>query len=98
MQEPCQGNFGKFQGSGESRLGSSGKDRYFLKIPRWQHKLVRDYKRRKLVSYFRNNAAKTWLCLYGLNISENIDIEHVFQSKAFFLSQQQSPHKLPQPL
>ena len=82
MQEPCQGNFGKFQGSGESRFGSSGKDRYFWKIPRWQHKLVRDYKQRKLVSYFLNVAAKT--CLYGLKISGNIDIEHVFQSKAFF--------------
>ena len=60
------------------------KDRYFLKILKWQHKLVRDYKRGKLVSYFLNNVAKT--CLYGLKISENIDIEHVFQSKAFFVS------------
>ena len=53
-----------------------------MKIPKWQHKLVRDYKRGKLVSYFLNNAAKT--CLYELKISENIDIEHVFQSKPFF--------------
>ena len=82
LQKPCQGNFEKFQGSGKSRFGSSEKDRYFLKIPKWQHKHVWDYKRGKLVSYFLNNAAKT--CLYGLKISENIDIEHVFQSKAFF--------------
>ena len=85
LQKPCQGNFGKFQGSGESRFGGSEKDRYFLKIPKWQHKLVRDYKRGKLVSYFLNNAAKT--CLYGLKISGNIEIEHFFQSKAFFPSQ-----------
>ena len=39
------------------------------------------YNRGKLVSYLLNNAAKT--CLYGLKISENIEIEHVFQSKAF---------------
>ena len=81
-QKPCPGYFGKFQGSGESRFDGSEKDRYFLKIPKWQHKHVRDYKRGKLVSYFLNNAAKT--CLYGLKISQNIDIEHVFQSKAFF--------------
>ena len=34
-----------------------------------------------MVSYFLNNAAKT---SYWLKISENIKIEHVFQSKAFF--------------
>ena len=82
LQKPCQENFGKFQEFGESRFGGSQKDRYFLKILKWQHKLVRDYKRGKLVSYFLNNAAKT--CLYGLKISENIEIEHIFQSKAFF--------------
>ena len=32
LQKPCQGNFGKFQGSGESRFGVSEKDSYFLKI------------------------------------------------------------------
>ena len=84
LQKPCQRNFGKFQGSGESRFDGSEKDRYFLKIPKWQNKFVRDYKRGKLVSYFLNNAAKT--CLYGLKILENIDIEHVFQSKHFFIS------------
>ena len=82
LQKPCHGNFGKFQGSGESRFGVPEKDRYFLKIPKWQHKHVRDYKRGKLVSYFLYDAAK--ICLYGLEISENIDIEHVFQSKPFF--------------
>ena len=38
-----------------------------------------------MVSYFVNNAAKT--CLYGLTISEDIESEHIFQSK--------SPHKFP---
>ena len=52
------------------------------KIPKWQYKLVREYKRGKLVSYFLNNADKT--CSYGLKIPDNIKIEHVFQSKAFF--------------
>ena len=84
LQKPCKGNFGKFQGSGESRFGGSEKDRYFLKIPKWQHKHVRDYKREKLISYFLNDAAKT--CLYELKISENIDIEHAFSLK-HFLSQ-----------
>ena len=81
IQKPCQGNFGKFQESGESRFGSSEKDRYFLKISKWHHKLVQNYKRGKLVSNFLNDAGKT--SLYGLKISENIEIEHVFQSKAF---------------
>ena len=36
----------------------------------------------KLVSYFLNNAATTYL--YGLKVSENIEIKDVFQSKAFF--------------
>ena len=53
-----------------------------MKIPIWQHKLPRHYKRGNLVSYFLNNAAKT--CLYELKISENIATGHVFQSKAFF--------------
>ena len=35
-----------------------------------------------MVSYFLKNTVKT--CLYGLNISGNIKIEHIFQSKAFF--------------
>ena len=37
LQKVCQENFGKFQGSGESRFGGSGKDRYFVKFPKWQH-------------------------------------------------------------
>ena len=82
LQKPCQENFEKFQGSGESKFDCSEEDSYFLNILKWQHKLVRDYKRAKLVPCFLNNAAET--CLYGLKISE---IEHVFQSKAFFLSQ-----------
>ena len=74
----------KFQGSGESRFELSEKDRYFLKIPKWQYKLVREYKRWKLVFYFLNKAAKT--CSYGLKISENIETKNVFQSKVFHFS------------
>ena len=81
LQKPCQRNFGKFQESGDGSFGGSEKDRYFLKIQKWQHKLVRDYKRGKSVSYFLNNATKT--CLYELKLSKNIEIEHVFQSKTF---------------
>ena len=50
-------------------------------MPKWQPKLTRYYKRRK-VFYFLNNAAKTYF--YGLKISENIEIEHFFQFEAFF--------------
>ena len=55
----CQGNFDKFQGSSESRFGGSGKDCNFLKISKWQHKLVWNYKQGKCVSDFLNNVAKT---------------------------------------
>ena len=82
LRKPCQRNFGKFQGSGESRFGGSEKDRYFFKIPKQLHKIFRHYKQGKSVSYFLNNTAK--ICLYGLKLSENIEIEHVFLSKAFF--------------
>ena len=67
---------------GESMFGGSEKERYFLKILKWQHKLVWDYKRGKLVSYFLNNAAK--ICSYGLKILENIKIQHMFPPKVFF--------------
>ena len=59
------------------------KDRYFLKILKWRHKLFWDYKQQNLVSYFINNGAKMFI-LHRLKISEKIEIEHVFQSKAFF--------------
>ena len=65
--------FRKFQEFDKSRFGGPAKDRYFLKFLTRQHKLFRDCKRGKLVSYFLNNAAKT--CFYGLKISENIEIE-----------------------
>ena len=52
-----------------------------MKITKWQHELGRYYKRGKLVSYF-HNATKT--CLYGLKISENTKIGHLFQSRTFF--------------
>ena len=82
LQKQFQGNFGTFQGSGKSWFSGSENDCCFLKIPKWQHKLVWDYKRWELHSYFVNNAVKT--CLYGLEISGNIEIEHVFQTKVFF--------------
>ena len=84
LQKLSQENFRNLHIFGESRFGGSEKDRYFLKILKWQHKLSRDFKRGKLVSYFLHNAAKT--CLHGLKISENIEIEQVFQSRAFFIS------------
>ena len=34
--------FREISRSGGSRLGDFEKDRYFLKIPKWQHKLVRN--------------------------------------------------------
>ena len=49
----------KFQGSGESGFCVSKTD-YLLKIPKWQHKLVREYKRGKLIFYFLNNAAEAY--------------------------------------
>ena len=73
FQKPCPEKFGKFHKYGKSRFGGSEKDCYFLKILKWQHKLVGDFKLGRLVFYFLNNAAKT--CLYGLKISENIEIE-----------------------
>ena len=82
LQKSCQENFGTFQRSGESRFGGSEKDHYFLKIYKWQHKLARYYNRGKLISYFLNNGAKR--CLYGLKISENIEIGYFFPSRAFF--------------
>ena len=81
LEKPFEENSGRFQGFGQ-RFGSSEKDCYFLKILKWQHKLARDCKQGKLVSYFLNNAAKTYL--HGIKISENIEVEHVFQSEAFF--------------
>ena len=81
LQKPCQG---KFQRSGKSRFGSSERNCYFLKIPKWQHKPVREYKQRKLVSYFLNNAAKTFS--YGLKNSENFQIKLFFSLKYFFIS------------
>ena len=82
LEKPCEGNFGKFQEFGESRFGGSEKDHYFLKILKWQHKLVRDYKREKLVYYFLNNAAKA--CLYKLKIPEKLSMS--FSLKHFFIS------------
>ena len=73
---------GNFQGFGECRFGGSEKDRYFLKIPKWQLKLIGKYKRGKLASYFLDNAVK--ICYHGLKLLENIEIKRVFKSKSFF--------------
>ena len=43
---------GKFEGSSESRFVGFEKDCYFLKIPKWQDKLVRENKRGMLVFLF----------------------------------------------
>ena len=59
----------KFQRFREYRFRGPEKDYYYLKIPKWEHKLIRKYKQGKLVSYFLDNAAKT--CSYELKISEN---------------------------
>ena len=48
------------------------------------HKLVRNYKRGKLFTYFLNNAAKTRL--YGLEISESLKLSMFFSLKHFFIS------------
>ena len=53
----------------------------FLKIPKWQHRHARYYKRGKLVSYFLNEGAKT--CSYGMKSLENIEIGHDFHPRAF---------------
>ena len=45
-------------------------------------KLVRDHKWGKLVVYSLNTASKRYL--HGLKLLEDIEIEYVFQSKAFF--------------
>ena len=42
----------EFKGPAESTFYGSEKDHYFSKIPKWQHKLVREYKRGKLVAIF----------------------------------------------
>ena len=52
LQKPFQGDLGKLQESGGTKFGSSEKNCYFLKSPKWQHKFIWNYKRSKLVSYF----------------------------------------------
>ena len=78
----CRNHANDISRSGASRLGGSEKDRWFLKTPKWQHKLVRKYRRGELFFDFINNAANT--CSYDLKISRNIEIKCVFHSKAFF--------------
>ena len=87
LQKSCQGDFGIFQGSSESRFhrfGGSENDRYFLKIPKRQHKLVRDYEQEKLLSFFLNIAAKTYL--YGLKFQRTLKLIMFFSLKLFSIS------------
>ena len=65
-----------------SRFGGSEKDQYLLKIMKWQHKLVRDYKWRILVSYFLNNAAKQEKFQRTLKLSMSFSLKHFFISVA----------------
>ena len=74
----------KFKRSGKNRFGVSEKDPYFLNIPKWQHKLVQEYKQGKLFSYFLEVVARRWS--NGLKISKNIEIKYFFQSKTPFPS------------
>ena len=55
LQQSCQENFVKFHKFYSSRFGGSDKVCYFSEILKWQHKLVQDFERGKLVP----NAAKT---------------------------------------
>ena len=55
----------KFQGFSKCRFGGSENDCYFLKIPKWQHEVIKKYKQGKLASYFLDDAAKT--CSDGLS-------------------------------
>ena len=71
----------KFQGFRECRFRGPEKDYYYLKTPKWEHKIIRKYKPGKLASYFLDNAAKSRS--YKLKISENFEIKHLFQSKSF---------------
>ena len=80
----------KFQGFIKCRFGGSEKDCYFLKIPKWQHKLIREYKRGKLASYFLDNGEKTCSC--GPKTSGNIKINNIFLSKSFLTTVTFSAH------
>ena len=62
----------KFQVSGKSKFDGSEKGLYFLKISKWQHKLVWKYKQGKFV-YFLNNAARNMFI--WAKILENIDVK-----------------------
>ena len=57
IQKPCEGSF-----RDPARVGFAFLKQIviFLKSPKWQHKLVREYKRGKLILYFLNNAAKAF--------------------------------------
>ena len=83
LQKPCRGILGSLIDPAWVDLAVLKKTVNFWRFQNgWQHELARYYKRGKLVSYFQNHATKT--CLYGLKISENIEIGHFFQSRTFF--------------
>ena len=78
IQKPFQRNMGEFKESHESEFRVLKKIAVFWKF---QNGIIGLF---RIISYFLNNAAKT--CFYGLKISGNIEIEHVFQSQAVFHS------------
>ena len=80
LQKPCQGNFRKFKDLARVNLGFWKRLLIFedSKMAAWTCSVLQA---RKLISYFLNNAAKT--CLYGLNISENVEIGYFFQCRTF---------------
>ena len=53
-----------------------------MKIPKWEHKLVWNYKRGKLVSFFLNNASKTLLYKFQrtLKLSMFFSLTHFYIS------------------
>ena len=70
------------QGSGGTKLGGSEKFLFSLKIPNSSIDLFGNTSEEKLVTYFQNNAAKTYS--FGLKISDNFQIKLALQPEAFF--------------
>ena len=49
-----------------------------MKIPKWQHKLARYYKRRKLVYYFLKQVYMSWIFWRALKLGMSFSLEHFF--------------------
>ena len=73
----------KFHWSGNIRFTDSEKDRYYSKISKWQHELVREYKQGKLVFYLLNNAAKN-MFIWAKHFREHWN-QVPFSLKHFFI-------------